>query len=325
MVDFGDDAGASQKHGDDRERGILGDRPHRSNLEQWRILQAVVDYGGYVQAAEKLHRSHSSLNHAVSKLQQQLGVQLLTVKGRKAELTSMGEVLLRRSRQLTSDAYELEQLANLLNLGWESEICLSVEQVYPKAKLLPALKAFYPISRGTRVRIEEHVLSGSKEMIEQQKADIVICGPVPQGTMGQPIGTVRFLPVAHPEHALIQMPQPITQQELARELQLVIADTGKTKMADTGWLRSEQRWTVDDFYLAMDILESGLGFCWIPSHYVEDKIAQGKLAKLQVKERDHHQGIMSLVLPKSEAIGPASAELSRLILEFSAEKMTENE
>lgn len=57
---------------------------HKTTLEQWRILQAVVDHGGYFHAAEVLHRSQSSLNHAVKKLEHQLGVTLLEVKGRKA-------------------------------------------------------------------------------------------------------------------------------------------------------------------------------------------------------------------------------------------------
>ena len=68
----------------------------KTTLEQWRILQAVVDHGGYAQAAQQLNKSQSSLNHAVSKLQSMLDVQLLEVIGRKAVLTEAGEVMLRR-------------------------------------------------------------------------------------------------------------------------------------------------------------------------------------------------------------------------------------
>ena len=64
----------------------------KSTLEQWRIFQAVVEFGGYAQAAEKLNKSQSSLNHAVAKLQLTLGVALLEVRGRKASLTEEGEV-----------------------------------------------------------------------------------------------------------------------------------------------------------------------------------------------------------------------------------------
>ena len=64
----------------------------KTTLEQWRILQAVVDHGGYAKAADYLNKSQSSLNHAVTKLQNLLDVQLLEVKGRKAFLTPAGEL-----------------------------------------------------------------------------------------------------------------------------------------------------------------------------------------------------------------------------------------
>ena len=38
----------------------------KTTLEQWRILQAVVDHDGYAKAAQALNKSQSSLNHAVS-------------------------------------------------------------------------------------------------------------------------------------------------------------------------------------------------------------------------------------------------------------------
>ena len=66
-------------------------RAPRVTREQWRALQAVVDQGGFAQAAGFLNRSQSSVSYAVGKLQGQLGVPLLRIKGRKAELTEHGE------------------------------------------------------------------------------------------------------------------------------------------------------------------------------------------------------------------------------------------
>jgi DNA-binding transcriptional LysR family regulator len=56
----------------------------RSTLEQWQVLQAIVECGGYAQAAEALHRSQSSVSYMVAKLQEQLGVELLEIDGRRA-------------------------------------------------------------------------------------------------------------------------------------------------------------------------------------------------------------------------------------------------
>ena len=41
----------------------------KTTLDQWRALQAVVDFGGYAQAAEQLFRSQSTISYTVAKLQ----------------------------------------------------------------------------------------------------------------------------------------------------------------------------------------------------------------------------------------------------------------
>lgn len=45
----------------------------KSTLEQWRGFVAVVEAGGYAQAAEQLHKSQSTLTYAVQKLERLLG------------------------------------------------------------------------------------------------------------------------------------------------------------------------------------------------------------------------------------------------------------
>ena len=74
----------------------------RTTLEQWRMFQAVVEHGGFAQAAEAVHKSQSSINHAVHKLQEQIGLPLLEVVGRKAQLTDAGRLMLRRAAPSTT-------------------------------------------------------------------------------------------------------------------------------------------------------------------------------------------------------------------------------
>ena len=122
----------------------------KTTLEQWRILQAVVDCGGYAKAAEYLNKSQSSLNHAVAKLQSLLDVQLLVVQGRKAQLTPAGVVMLRRSRDLTDNVEALESLALNINAKWEPEVSIAIDLAFDKGLIYPALQAFFArISRFT--------------------------------------------------------------------------------------------------------------------------------------------------------------------------------
>jgi DNA-binding transcriptional LysR family regulator len=287
---------------------------HRSTLEQWRILQAVIDHGGYHQAGKALHRSPSSLNHAVSKLQQQLGVELLRVEGRKALLTAAGELMLRRSRQLTEDAYQLETLSENLNRGWEPLIRLAYDAIFPQQVLLNTLKAFHPISRGSRIRIEETVLTGTQDCVTEARADLVICGQVPKGYLGEYLLQVEMVPVCHPDHPLNQTTHILTQQELTQSLQIVIRDSGKLPIEQHGWLRSEQRWTVDHFEIAVELLHSGLGFAWVPLHRVDKQLRQGTLVQLQLTEGNDRRIPVHLVIPQPDRLGPGAQALQQHLL-----------
>jgi DNA-binding transcriptional LysR family regulator len=287
----------------------------RSTLEQWRILQAVVDAGGYAQAAELLNKSQSSLNHAVAKLQNQLGVELLEVRGRKAYLTTAGEVMLRRSRILTQQVEDLELLAENIDQGWEPEIRIAVELAYPRSYLNAALAAFYPLSRGSRIQIIDSVITGSAEIIQHKSADLVIAASaiIPKGYLGEPLCVTRFIPITGRDNALASVSN-IDQTELSQHLQLVIRDTAQKPRENAGWLRAEQRWTVDNFEEAMAIMQLGLGFCWVPDFIVSDALAQGSLVQLSLNQSSERIAAMSLVVPKEETLGPGSKQLRQLIL-----------
>src|SRR6202050_5872196 len=93
----------------------------RISLEQWRSLLAVVDAGGYAQAAEALHKSQSAVTYAVQKIEALLAVKIFEVIGRKAHLTPTGEVLYRRAKALVEEAGALESAAGSLAARWEKE------------------------------------------------------------------------------------------------------------------------------------------------------------------------------------------------------------
>lgn len=287
----------------------------RSTLEQWRILQAVVDAGGYAQAADVLNKSQSSLNHAVAKLQNQLGVELLEVRGRKAYLTEAGEVMLRRSRLLTQQVEDLELLAANINQGWEPEIRIAVELAYPRHFLNQALTAFYPLSRGSRIQLIDSVITGSAEIIKQKRADLVIAASavVPKGYLGEPLYTTRFVPVTGSGNPLAAANE-LDQNELSQHLQIVIRDTAAKPQENAGWLRAEQRWTVDNFYEAIEILQLGLGFCWLPDFLVSRAISSGELVQLKVTNASERLANISLVAPQEDTLGPGSKQLRQLLL-----------
>lgn len=282
----------------------------RVTLEQWRALQAVVDYGGFAQAAERLNRSQSSVSYAVARLQEQLGVALLVVEGRKARLTETGAVLLQRSRQLVQDAVAIEQLATQLVVGWEPEVRLVVDVALPSTLLMSVLGRFAPQSRGTRVQLREVVLSGADEALLQGAADLVIGTQVPAGFLGEELLRIEFIAVAHIDHALHRLGRELTAQDLVREVQVVVRDSGHEHPRDVGWLGGAQRWTVSGIDTAVAAIGQGLGFGWLPLHHVRDQLQQDMLRELPLREGRRYHAHLHLVFGKQQNPGAATRLLA---------------
>lgn len=288
-------------------------RGPKVTLEQWRTLQAVVDHGGYAQAAEALHKSQSSISYTVSKLQEQIGMDLLNIEGRKAVLTPAGESLLRRSRHLLEHAIELEQVAESLGQGWEPEVALAMDAIFPKSILINAFKQFLPESRGCKLVLREEVLSGATEVLLEKKVDLSITPWVPPGFMGEKLMDIHFIAVAHPDHELHKLDRKVTMNDLAQHMHIVIKDSGVKQNRDSGWLGSDFRFTVTNFESARALLVGGMGFSWIPVHEANELIEKGKLKPIDLDVDYSKQGTLYLVYANKELAGPATHKLSEFI------------
>ena len=166
--------------------------------------------GGYAQAAEALNKSQSTITYAVKKLEETLDVSAFEIRGRRAVLTTTGELLYQRALHLLEEAARLEQTAKSVSAGWEPLIGLSVEVLYPTWLLLQGLAKFGEESPHTHIELYESVLGGTQENLLQGRAALALTPHIPAGFLGEPIMSLTFLPVAHPDHALHQLNRPLT-------------------------------------------------------------------------------------------------------------------
>ncbi|MDH5601756.1 MAG: LysR family transcriptional regulator [Gammaproteobacteria bacterium] len=285
----------------------------RVTLEQWRVFQAIIDKGGYAQAAQYLHRSQSAISYAMSRLQQQLGIALLKVEGRKALLTEQGQILLERSRLLTDEAVEIENFAYHLSQGREAEIKLVVDAAFPKDLLMSALSKFANQSQGTRVQLREVVLSGASDALLSDETDIVIGVQAPSGFLSDPLYEVELIAVAHTNHALHKLKHKITSADLSKHMHVVIQDSGEKEKMDIGWLSSQDRWTVSSIDSALSAIEHGLGYGWLPRYRVSEQLKQGSLKALLLEQGASYKAFLFISFAHPQNIGPATRELATII------------
>jgi DNA-binding transcriptional LysR family regulator len=288
----------------------------RVSLEQWSALVAVVEAGGYAQAAERLHKSQSTVTYAVQKLESLLEVEIFRIEGRKARLTEVGKVLYQRAKSLVEEAEALEHASQHLAAGWEPEIRIAVEIIFPTWLLLRAFERFAAEQPLIRLQLFETVLGGTEEALLERRVDLAVTGRLPPGMVGDAIMRERFIAAAHPEHPLHKLGRTLTLQDLRKHRQLVVRDSAVTKVLETViWLGAEQRWTVSHKATAIAAACMGLGFAWFPEHTVQTELASGQLKPLPLREGAVRSGEMYLIFKDRDYAGPGALRLAEIIRE----------
>lgn len=286
----------------------------QQTLYQWRMLAAVIDQGGFAQAAEWLGKSQSAVSYGVQRLQKALGIPLLTISGRKAVLTSEGEILLRRARHVLEEVNRLQSLASGLVSGGQAVIRLAIDVVFPSPWLFCALAIFSKRYPDTRIELLETVLSGGSEALLNKEAELVVTSRIPPGFLGEKCHTFQFVAVAHPDHVLHQQ-QQLTLRDLSQHRQIVVRDSGIKQKVDSGWLGAEQRWTVSHMRTSIEALTQGLGFAWIPREKIKKELEQGLLKILPMEVDSARDVPLYIAFADRDEASEAIIYLAQLIKE----------
>ena len=288
--------------------------PHIS-LEQWRSLVAVVEAGGYAQAAEALHKSQSAVSYAVQKIESQLGLRAFEIQGRKAVLTPTGHMLYRRALALLGEAGDLEQAARKLSAGWEAEIGLAVEVLYPPDRLLAALARFGAEAPRTRIEVIESVLGGAAEALLGGQADIAVTPTIPPGFLGRPLMNVRLIAVASPDHPLHRLGRPLHEIDLRAHRHLPVRATSARRDRRTTTVEVEQRWTFSSMGMSIAAASAGHGFAWYPEAHIRGELVAGRLKPLPLGGAEERFVELYCVVADPDGAGPGVRRLEEILVE----------
>ena len=296
----------------------------RITLDQWSALVAVVEAGGYAQASSRLHRTQSTVTYTIKKLEDLLEVKVFELKGRKAVLTPIGEVLYRRGRVLVDEARRLERTAAELARGWEPEIRVVADIIFPTWLLLECLAAFGEEHPQIRIELIESVLGGTEDALTEGRADLAIGGIVPGGFLGDPLMQVRFVCAAAPSHPLHQLGRTLTLDDLRQHRHLVVRDSGALRSRSGGWL-NEQRWTVTSKATSIRAACMGLGYAWYPEESIREELESRRLVPLPLEEGRERFVTLYLVYADRDTAGPGVRQLAGIIQKRTAQTCAASE
>jgi len=283
------------------------------SLKQWRILHAVVDCGGYAEAAKTLHLSQSTISYTISKLQDQLGVSLLKIEGRKAALTTEGRLLLARSRHLLKEAIELEAFAKSISKGG-GEVRLAVDHNFPSHLLIHALNKFSQLSNGSaHVKLNEGVRLHAEDVLRDHGVDLAICESVPLGFLGEPLIEVEYVPVAHPDHPLLRLNRDMTMDDLEQYTRIVVGGASERERDVSAGSKQSHIWRMSSMDTVIEAVSGCLGFAWLPQHRIQHSLESGALVRLPLSGKCEHKIVLYLIHGRPWAINQAVVRLSELL------------
>jgi DNA-binding transcriptional LysR family regulator len=241
-------------------------------------------------------------------------VKAFEIHGRKAVLTPTGQLLYRRARALLDEAGGLEKAARSLSAGWEPEIHLAVEVLFPTWLILDCLDRFGTEAPDTRIELIESVISGTQEALLNGNADLAIINSIPSGFAGDPLIRLRLVLAASPHHPLHRLKRKVTLKDIRVHRQLVVRETGHSRVSRTS-VEASQRWTVSNMSTSIIAARAGYGYAWMPEYKIRDELTAGTLQPLPLREGAERFVELYLVFADRDAAGPGTLRLAQIIRE----------
>lgn len=291
--------------------------PVRHTLDQLLVLEAVAQTGSFAGAARALHRVPSAISYTVRALEETLDVALFDRRGHHAELTPAGRSLLDAAGEVLRRARSLEVLAQSLSAGWEPELQVVIDGIYPMQPVADCLRTFSEQRVPTRLRVDVEYQDGVPDRFEADRAQMMMLLDFP--------GDDRLAAVALPplELALLAAPtHPLARggafdrPALLQHVELVVKDSSPryARAPRRAYMGSQHVIYLSDFHAKRLALLAGAGFGWMPLHLAEHDLREGALVLLDFAEGNRWTYRPSLVTRRDEPLGRAGRLFVALLL-----------
>ncbi|WP_122032141.1 LysR family transcriptional regulator [Aliivibrio sp. EL58] len=250
-------------------------------LDALRALDAIDRKGSFAAAAKSLFKVPSALTYTIKKLEDDLSVVLFDRSKQKAQLTSVGKLILEQGREILIATDKLESAVKQLDSGWERNITISRDTIIPLTPLLESIFEFNKLEHDTNVTISEESLGGGWDALHSNRTDIAIgvSDHLPKGEYQiKEIGRVDFLFAVSQYHPLALIERPIEANDLLLYPSLIVSDSSLLlPTRDTGLFKSKQQISFKTMQAKIEAQTMGLGVGFLPRHLIKQQLNEGLL------------------------------------------------
>lgn len=258
------------------------------NLRQLKIYVSVCNSGSFTATAKALYMTQPAVSHVIHDLEQEVGTTLLERVPKKISLTPAGFILFEKAKHLLSAYEDLEnEISNLNELApLRIGSCITVAHTF-LIPLIESMKETYP-----NLIMPVTIASASVilEKLEKNEIDIAfIEGAFPQEKFHSfELDSYKIMPVCSPSFIpsnLISLHELIKHPLLLREKGSAIRDVFDSELFLHN-IEIQPLWTSSNSNVLMKAAIQGMGIALLPENLILDKVEQGSLKCLKIKDID---------------------------------------
>jgi DNA-binding transcriptional LysR family regulator len=250
------------------------------------------------------------VTYGIQKLEAQFGIPLFDRTAYRPALTEAGCALLPRARRIAEETNAFRDTARSLASGLEAELTIVLDSMFPIRAVVEALRAFTAKFPTVTPRIYVQSLGAAAELVLDGTCMIGLL-PLFFSDMALlkrfPLLTVDLIPVVAPNHPLAELDGPIDPNVLQQHVQLVLTDRSSLTAGRDYGVLSSRTWRLADLGAKHSMLLAGLGWGNMPSHLVQNDVAQGRLKAIRPMDFDSRaaQLVMCGAYLADHRLGPA--------------------
>ena len=248
----------------------------------------VAERGSFAAAAADLDLTPSALSKLVTRIEDRLGVRLLTRTTRKLALTAEGELFMARSREILASIEAAEAEVTAASERPRGHLRISVGTAVAKQILCPALPVF--LARYPDITVELHVSDRQIDLVAEQVDVAIRSGALGDSTLvARKIAEATRVICASPLY-LREHGTPLVPADLLQHNCLTLpgpawsrwpfhTHEGINRLAVSG------TFTSDNADLLLDVALAGLGIARLADFMVARAVREGTLVPLLVESQ----------------------------------------
>ncbi len=280
------------------------------SIDQAKAFCAVVEKGGYTQAAEFLHKSHSSIIYLIKILEEQCGFSLFDRKSYRNQLTPTGQRIFIKCTEILNKVHELDQLCNELKGDWEPSIKIVFDGILPFYPFLEIYKKFKKEKVPTIVQTYTDYLQDVETTFHKLNADIMISVLPVNSKEVETIylNSFKNILVAHKDHAIHKSSKKWSIKDLRDFDFLTVRGSGQILGLNTTDFEETASFYLSDFSFKKEAILKKTGFGWLPDHMIESELKSKILKPVHWERKSIHE-IQPIICIKKKSSGGKAVQM----------------